>query len=148
MDRTYVVSSLQYRPEPDPEPPTVVENLGLSLTQLMRLSGGEATGVRADLRINDLSARSELERYYSANTRLEWTFNAGGGGNAFTAVLRWTKFDPSSGRLQLVKTAVPRDLIADVDPTNGRDVEEDCRAKSTEPAPRERHKPKSSPPLA
>jgi hypothetical protein len=81
----------------------------------MRLSGGKATGVRANIQVADPSALDALAAHYTKNTRLEWTFEIGGGGGAFSVVLRWTKFDRLAGTLQVVRTAVLRDLIREAE---------------------------------
>jgi hypothetical protein len=115
MDRMLVISALEYSP-PEPDASTFrVEDLGVSLVRLMQLSEGEATGVRANLQINDQAALNNLARHYAKNNRLEWTFDIGGGGGSFSVVLRWTKFDRLTGNLQVVRTAVLRDLISEAE---------------------------------
>jgi hypothetical protein len=132
MDRLLVVRSVQFRPEDTTAPPKTIENLGISLVHLMSLSGRSATGVRANIRVHDRAALTELASYYGENTRLEWTFEIGGSGGSFSVVLRWTKFDRLTGRLQVVRTAVLRDLIADIE----QDTEDpDPNNPPTEPAP-------------
>ena len=123
MDRIFVVRSIQFRPPTSDAPLTSVDDLGFSLVRLMRLGGQQATGIRANLQVKDQAALSELVRHYSTNTRLEWAFDIAGGGGSFSVVLRWTKFDRLSGSLQLVKTAVLRDLIseAEQDQPDGED---------------------------
>lgn len=115
MDRLLVVRSVQFRPEDIPTPPTPVDKLGFSLVRLMPLSGRDATGVRANLKIEDPTALTELASHYSENTRLEWTFDIGGGAGSFSVVLRWTKFDRLTGSLQVVRTAVLRDLTSELE---------------------------------
>jgi hypothetical protein len=72
----------------------------------MQLSEGEATGVRANLQINEGQPSTILRGIMPKNNRLEWTFDIGGGGGSFSVVLRWTKFDRLTGTLQVVRTAV------------------------------------------
>ena len=108
----FVVKDIKYRPENLDDPPTSIDEIGFSIVRLMQLSDGEATGVRANLQVRDHDALADLARYYTENTWLEWSFEMGGGGGAFSVVLRWTKFDRLTGNLQVVRTAVPRDLIS------------------------------------
>jgi len=138
MDRMFVVKSLQYRPEDAADASwTRVDDLGFSVVRLMQLSGREATGVRADLQIQDQDALNTLARHYAENTRLEWWFKTGGGGGAFAVVLRWTKFDRLTGTLQVVRTAVLRDLISEA---------EDSATSSADDAPRTAEQEASSVP--
>lgn len=123
MDRMFVVKALKYRPEDADTPPVAVGDIDFSMVRLMQLSNGEATGVRANLEVADSSALNDLARYYAENTRIEWTFEIGGSGGSFSVVLRWTKFDRISGTMQVVRTAVLRDLIREAE---GRpDTEDD-----------------------
>jgi hypothetical protein len=115
MDLTYIVSAVRHRPENTDRPPKSIDRIGYSMIQLMRLAGPQATGVRANLQVNDSSALDELARYYANSRRLEWTFETGGGGGSLSVALRWTKFDRDTGSLQLVRTAVLRDLIGEAE---------------------------------
>lgn len=115
MDRMFVVKALKYRPADTDTPPVAVDDIGFSMVRLMQLSNGKATGVRANLEVADPSALNDLARYYAENTRIEWTFEIGGSGGSFSVVLRWTKFDRISGTMQVVRTAVLRDLIREAE---------------------------------
>ena len=85
MHRTFVVSSLQFQPSSTNDTPKEVTTLGFSVVQLMSVSGHEtATGVRADLKIQDPSALEVLASYHTNQTRLEWTFRFGGGAGSIT----------------------------------------------------------------
>jgi len=117
MDRMFVITAITYRPTDTDGPPTRVTDLGFSLVRLMQLSGADATGVRANLQITNQAALNDLAHHYSNNTRLEWSFEIGGGGGSFSVVLRWTKLDRPSGTLQIVRTAVLRDLISEAEST-------------------------------
>lgn len=115
MQRTFIVTSLKFK---DPKPtaqPVEVQNLGLSTLQLFKMSNMAATGVRADLQINDSSALEVLNEYYSKQTGLDWTFRFGGDKEPITIPLRWTKFDKTEGTIQVVKNVVMRDLIAEAE---------------------------------
>jgi len=136
MDRLFVVKEIEYRPENSNDPPVTVDDLGFSMVRLMRLSGGKATGVRANLQVADPSALNDLAAHYTQNTRLEWTFKIGGGGGAFSVVLRWTKFDRLAGTLQVVRTAVLRDLIQEAEgspPDASTDTASDSSGNSPHP---------------
>jgi hypothetical protein len=122
----FVAKRIAYRPANSDDPPTPIEEIGFSLVRLMRLSDGEATGVRANLRITDQDALCDLARLYTENQRVEWTFEMGGGGGSFRVVLRWTKFDRLAGTIQVVRTAVLRDLIREAE-ANGTDQREAAR---------------------
>jgi hypothetical protein len=115
MDRLFVVKAVSYRLEDSADPPVEVGKLGFSMVRLMQLSGGEATGVRANLQVTDPAALNDLASHYTNNTWLEWTFEIGGSGGTFSVVLRWTKFDRLAGTLQVVRTAVLRDLIREAE---------------------------------
>ena len=151
MDRMFVVTSVQYRPEDSDAPPKCVDEIGFSLVRLMQLSGGEATGVRANLKVTDASALDDLAHHYTENTRLEWTFEIGGGGGSFSVVLRWTKFDRLSGNLQIVRTAVLRDLVREAEGTG--DPSAECSGSAPDesapsPQPPTKNEKESSPPAA
>lgn len=124
MKQTFVIKSARYWPSDESDPPQNVDDLGFSLVQLMRLSDGDATGVRANLQVRDQDALTDLARHYMNNTRLEWRLTIGGGGGAFSVVLRWTKFDRLTGCIQLVRTAVKRDLIAEARPGGGSNADD------------------------
>jgi hypothetical protein len=82
----------------------------------MGVSGHDtATGVRADLTIQDPSALEVLDSHYTHQTRLEWTFHFGGGARTITVPLRWTKFHRPDGTVQVVRNVVMRDLIAEAE---------------------------------
>lgn len=115
MDRMFVVKDIKYRPEDSDEPSPPIDEIGFSIVRLMQLSGAQATGVRANLQVKDQAALNDLARHYAKNNRLEWTFDIGGGGGSFSVVLRWTKFDRLTGNLQVVRTAVLRNLISEAE---------------------------------
>lgn len=111
MTEEFIVNSLQFTVPETQNPPTEVQNVGLSIIRLMPLSEGIATGVQANLQIGDEKALNALEEHYSANRRLEWTFDLAGGADSITVTLRWITLDSSSGTIQLAKTAVMRNLL-------------------------------------
>lgn len=116
MDRMFVVKSIQYRlAESENSTWASINDLGYSVIRLKQLAGRDAaTGVRAKLAIEDQEAIQALARHYATNTRLEWWFEIEGG-CPFSVVLRWTTFERSTGDLQVVRTAVLRDLIAEAE---------------------------------
>lgn len=130
MDHMYVVSSVRYRPENSDQAPKSIDQIGFSMIRLMRLAGPNATGVRVNLQVNDPAVLDDLAQYYSDSRRLEWMFEIGGGAGSLNVALRWTKFDRDSGSLQIVRTAVLRDLV--------REAERDPDA---EPSPERRPEP-------
>lgn len=135
MDHLFIVKSLHYRPKDAADASWIaVDGLGFSAVRLMELSGREATGVRADLKIQDRDALSDLSRHYAKNARLKWRFDTGGGGGTFAVPLRWTKFDPETGKLQVVRTAVRRDLIGEMEQQTSATPSRDRRDRETDPA--------------
>lgn len=115
MQRTFVVTGLEFQDPESPSPPREVSNLGISTLELVKMANMAATGVRADLQINESSALDTLKEYYSEQTTLDWTFHLGGNAQSITMSLRWTKFDRSSGQIQIVRNVVMRDLIAEAE---------------------------------
>ncbi len=118
MHRMFVVSTVHFRPSSDDVSPMSVRQLGFSTVQLMRLSGLNATGVRADLEITDPEVLDTLETYHAEQTELEWSFEFGGGARGITVPLRWTRFTRRTGHVQVVRNVVMRDLIAEVEGTD------------------------------
>jgi hypothetical protein len=130
----FVIKSLHFRPDEEANASWVsVDDLGFSVVRLMQLSGRKATGVRADLKIQDQDALNTLARHYTENTRLEWRFEIGGGGGAFAVVLRWTKFDRLTGNLQVIRTAVLRDLISEVKDEKSTETRSEGTPSTPEP---------------
>lgn len=121
MDRMLIVTGI--RCEPSTNAPTFeIEQIGFSLVHMMRLSEGAATGVRAELQIEDEDALERLETHYENNTELRWHFSFGGGANSLSVSLRWTKFNRESGYVQVVRTAVLRDLLGELDAGDSADA--------------------------
>lgn len=124
MDRMLIVTGIRCEPSTD-APAFEIEQIGFSLVHMMRLSDGAATGVRAELQIEDEDAVERLETYYENNTELRWHFSFGGGAHSLSVSLRWTKFDRESGYVQVVRTAVLRDLLAELDARDPADAPEE-----------------------
>lgn len=142
MAEEFIVNSLQFVVPETQNPPTEVQNVGLSIIRLMPLSGGIATGIQANLQIGDEEALKVLEEHYSENRRLEWTFNFGGGADSVTVTLRWITLDSSNGTIQLAKTAVMRNLLHEATSrTASPSGDGTHQSKPTEPIP---HRPRTS----
>lgn len=118
MQRTFVVTGLEFQPPEPTQPSKTVTELGLSTVQLVKMADMAATGVRADLQINDTSALEALTNYHAEQTGLDWTFEFGGKAESITVSLRWTKFDKSAGQIQVVRNVVMRDLIREARPSS------------------------------
>lgn len=114
MKRTLVVTGSHFEPSSPGEAPVQVSNMGLSTVQLVKMANADATGIRANLHINDSSALDALAHHYAEQTSLDWTFEFGGGAEPITVSLRWTKFEKDEGYVQVVRNVVMRDLIAEV----------------------------------
>ena len=141
MHRTFVVSSLQFRPSTGTAPPTRVDDLGFSVVQLMRLSGPDAaaaTGVRADLKIEDPAALSTLVAHFDQRERLEWTFEFGGGAQSITVSLRWTKCIPAMSMIQVVRNVVMRDLISEAEAPQAETPDDRASASRSSTPPTKR----------
>lgn len=130
MHRTFVVTGLQFQPSESSRRPESVTKLGLSTIQLVKMVDMAATGVRADLQINDPSALDTLASYHAEQTGLDWTFELGGNAQSFSVSLRWTKFDKSAGEIQVVRNVVMRDLIHEASPSSSEDPSETPAPKS------------------
>lgn len=124
MDRMLIVTGIQCQPSAD-APSFEIDQLGFSLVHMMRLSEGAATGVRAELQIEDDDALAQLAQYHENNTDLRWHFSFGGGARSLSVRLRWTKFDRQSGYVQVVRTAVLRDLLGELDASDPADSSEE-----------------------
>lgn len=122
MQRTFVVTGLQFQPPNSSPRSEVITKLGVSTIQLVKIADMVATGVRADLQINDPSALNALAKYHADQTGLDWTFEFGGNAQSFTVSLRWTKFSKSTGQIQVVRNVVMRDLISEARPSSAEDM--------------------------